>query len=986
MLTWRTTSRKRAPQLQRLLGLDIDALSSLVPDADLAAPNSEAIISVYRLLLQQVTDLNATQSELDESRAEVEKKDVELDQALRDRESLSKDFEQSLESSHVNLEKYKRERDQLDGPRSASKSWIAELENAQTSSTTDVDRSGNSDIALQSERSEARLQSLESQLRELRSAETSTKFKLEMQHLQLAQTEAERTSTELTSKIEESVKYRRTKNGELSNLQASYDALKQSHESAQASFKALQPSHTTQSHQLRQALVKVQDLTSQLAEQEATYASEVNGLRRLVNMMEEREQQAKEIVEGIEKEWAGVGEKAEKREAALKNEDATYIGAIRTRKSGKTFTEVYVDYVRLQDDFAQKCAEHDHMDRTLTAVLAQTEERAPILSQQRAAYERLHSETPELAIQLAQGNVAQDNTQKLNQSLRENGLLQKQLGNLGRQVQSLLREIARRDDPTFLDAAEDWAAGAESEASPDRERTFEQDGVGREGAHEAMQELAAQLERQKKNSENTIQSYVKERNALKAMLARVDKATSNTVAGANGGSAAAKRLEKISPRRSGKEHILELLAQANAKIEYLIDRHRMHQEEFALHARQVDDLTKRNQKPFDQWMRIDIDCTMNALTYEQRRRFGRVYKAGWSRRTLERAHLSDLMSNVQKMHNELERAGENDRRRLESQLQTLESQTQDLRAQSHLDRTMQDLLRTRESLVGAETSKKHLEERVADFNRQIQGNEEKLSVYERKRAADRGISNNLGQDTNREQQLESEVAELRSALKVAEFDLITFREELTQLKGRQDELQKALDAERAAWVSDKTMEDTIVDLSTSERNAETDRSSREDNIRQLEERAKAAEECYSNEVVSHANSIKSIEKLKRDLTCASSSARDSLTVAETAKAKLTTSENSWRQQREALDKELQISMQGARMFRNRTSFPISTSSPTHVQGNLEEFDCIVPDEDPPALTAAARREGRWGRLRLALALVLCQVRRCRVLQGFIAKS
>lgn len=43
--------------------------------------------------------------------------------------------------------------------------------------------------------------------------------------------------------------------------------------------------------------------------------------------------------------------------------------------------------------------------------------------------------------------------------------------------------------------------------------------------------------------------------------------------------------------------------------------------------------------------------------------------------TMERSHLSDLMSNVQKMHNDLERSGENDRRRLESQLQLLESQT-----------------------------------------------------------------------------------------------------------------------------------------------------------------------------------------------------------------------------------------------------------------------------------------------------------------------
>ena len=41
---------------------------------------------------------------------------------------------------------------------------------------------------------------------------------------------------------------------------------------------------------------------------------------------------------------------------------------------------------------------------------------------------------------------------------------------------------------------------------------------------------------------------------------------------------------------------------------------------------------------------------------------------------MERSRLADLMSNIQKMHNDLERSGENDRRRLEGQLQMLESQ------------------------------------------------------------------------------------------------------------------------------------------------------------------------------------------------------------------------------------------------------------------------------------------------------------------------
>lgn len=48
--------------------------------------------------------------------------------------------------------------------------------------------------------------------------------------------------------------------------------------------------------------------------------------------------------------------------------------------------------------------------------------------------------------------LAQENSQKLAKSVRENELLQKQL------FQSLLREVARRDDPTLVneDGAGVW--------------------------------------------------------------------------------------------------------------------------------------------------------------------------------------------------------------------------------------------------------------------------------------------------------------------------------------------------------------------------------------------------------------------------------------------------------------------------------------------------------------------------------------------------
>lgn len=64
------------------------------------------------------------------------------------------------------------------------------------------------------------------------------------------------------------------------------------------------------------------------------------------------------------------------------------------------------------------------------------------------------------------------------------------------------------------------------------------------------------------------------------------------------------------------------------------------------------------------------------------------------------------------------------------------------------------------------------------------------------------------------------------------------QDEAHQLHTRHDELQRTLETERTAWLNDKrTLEDTIVDLSTSEKHSESDRTLRESDARQQEERA-----------------------------------------------------------------------------------------------------------------------------------------------------
>lgn len=131
------------------------------------------------------------------------------------------------------------------------------------------------------------------------------------------------------------------------------------------------------------------------------------------------------------------------------------------------------------------------------------------------------------------------------------------------------------------------------------------------------------------------------------------------------------------------------------------------------------------------------------------------------------------------------------------------------------------LSQARESLVGAETSKVHLQERIDQLTRQLQGNEEKLAVYERRPSIANGAAPTTEQDLPREQQLEQEVAELRlvskqrlwhhteqihsrSALKVAQVDLTAARSHMQQFQEISQANEAALSALNATHDQYKT--------------------------------------------------------------------------------------------------------------------------------------------------------------------------------------
>ena len=86
------------------------------------------------------------------------------------------------------------------------------------------------------------------------------------------------------------------------------------------------------------------------------------------------------------------------------------------------------------------------------------------------------------------------------------------------------------------------------------------------------------------------------------------------------------------------------------------------------------------------------------------------------------------------------------------------------------------------------------------------------------------------------------IISLQSDYKALDEQLQATQVELASLRTQLSEVQRNVETERATWLNDKkTLEDTIVDMSTSEKHQETDRSLREATAREQEERAKVSD-------------------------------------------------------------------------------------------------------------------------------------------------
>jgi nucleoprotein TPR len=88
--------------------IDLDTLKTLLPDFDVVHPTPEAILSVYQLILRQNEQLEDVAQDRDAARADVTRCEVELDQALQDRDVQTRQLRTSLDETQAELVKSQR--------------------------------------------------------------------------------------------------------------------------------------------------------------------------------------------------------------------------------------------------------------------------------------------------------------------------------------------------------------------------------------------------------------------------------------------------------------------------------------------------------------------------------------------------------------------------------------------------------------------------------------------------------------------------------------------------------------------------------------------------------------------------------------------------------------------------------------------------------------------------------------------------------------
>lgn len=216
------------------------------------------------------------------------------------------------------------------------------------------------------------------------------------------------------------------------------DSLTQDNASLESRLGQIQKTFRAQETQLVESLSKVEALQGEISQQAASFRAESETQKRLAELMDRRNEDSRRRVEEIEREWDTVLAKAAENENKLKDELArerkrgedletrleelraaterfgpandmlSTPGALRfatpgpgtpgvsgspgfilsptaslatkLQRSGRSYTEVYADYVKMGDELTKQKEENRRLSSALAQILADIEERVCVSS------------------------------------------------------------------------------------------------------------------------------------------------------------------------------------------------------------------------------------------------------------------------------------------------------------------------------------------------------------------------------------------------------------------------------------------------------------------------------------------------------------------------------------------------------------------------------------------------------------------------------
>ena len=250
-------------------------------------------------------------------------------------------------------------------------------------------------------------------------------------------------------------------------------------------------------------------MTSQLADSESSFRAEISTSQRLIQLLQQREVETRVRLDEVEREWESAQSslqetkfsydadimkervRADALDSRLQemrsfadqlaangapsyaDEDVFGTPIARSpviaslpfklkKAGGKSYTEIYTSYIRMQEELEMERAESQRLSQALTDILSEIQERSPYLKEQRIEYERTMAENNEISVALANAledkdesaRLAEDWHRQADQKSREAVVVAQQLDDASRQLRSLIHQIAILEDPNIVDRAD----------------------------------------------------------------------------------------------------------------------------------------------------------------------------------------------------------------------------------------------------------------------------------------------------------------------------------------------------------------------------------------------------------------------------------------------------------------------------------------------------------------------------------------------------